>query len=297
MAGEASTTSLASSANPAIVGQSFTLTATVSAFQVGSVLPDAGTVSFFDGATLLGPAPVVNGRRRPACSIYVRSRPVPLTASQRYSPATPALPGEARLVRSLALTSLYPADSTFLVTGTGSNVSPPITFTLAVASQEDQFATGLVEFFDGSTLIGSASLNSAGVATFITDAITAGSHTFTADPAPAAPSSRARHDGLRAATIGKAQSQSGDVVSSAPQVYYGQDVTLTATFTANYNGTNVMTGTVAFYDGTTYLGTATLKLQSAERLADGYDLAGGEPHTRPDAPGLRPGRPCRRTSP
>ena len=57
----ASTTSLVSSANPAIVGQAFTLTATVSAFQVGSVLPDGGIVSFFDGATLLGIVPVVNG--------------------------------------------------------------------------------------------------------------------------------------------------------------------------------------------------------------------------------------------
>ena len=33
---------------------------------------------------------------------------------------------------------------------------------------------------------------------------------------------------------------------------------MTATFNANYNGTDPMTGTVAFYDGTTFLGTATL---------------------------------------
>ena len=101
------------------------------------------------------------------------------------------------------------------MTGTGATTSPPITFTLAVASQEDQIATGLVEFFDGSTLIGSASLNSAGVATFITDAITAGSHTFTATYAGDA--QFAGSTTTQTATIGKAQSQSGDVVSSAPR--------------------------------------------------------------------------------
>ena len=59
-------------------------------------------------------------------------------------------------------------------------------------------------------------------------------------------------------SVGKSQAISGDVDASAPQVYFGQEVTLTATFTANSDGQTPMTGTVDFFDGDTYLGTATL---------------------------------------
>jgi Bacterial Ig-like domain (group 3) len=56
----------------------------------------------------------------------------------------------------------------------------------------------------------------------------------------------------------KSSTQSGNLVSSSPQIFYGQSVTLTATFQATAVGSAPMTGTVAFYDGTTFLGTATL---------------------------------------
>jgi len=59
-------------------------------------------------------------------------------------------------------------------------------------------------------------------------------------------------------SVGKSQAISGDVDASAPQVYFGQEVTLTATFTANSDGQTPMTGTVDFFDGDTYLGTAPL---------------------------------------
>jgi hypothetical protein len=56
----------------------------------------------------------------------------------------------------------------------------------------------------------------------------------------------------------KGSSQAGSVVSSAPQTYYGQDVVLTATFSATGVGNFPMTGTVSFYDGDTSLGTVPL---------------------------------------
>ena len=91
-----------SSANPAIVGQSFTLTATVSAFQAGSVLPDGGTVSFFDGATLLGTAPVVNGTAQfPVSSLGAGPHSLTATFSGNAD-------FQASASQSLALTSLYP---------------------------------------------------------------------------------------------------------------------------------------------------------------------------------------------
>jgi hypothetical protein len=50
----------------------------------------------------------------------------------------------------------------------------------------------------------------------------------------------------------------GTLASSIPKSSYGEDVTFTATFTATEAGPAAMTGTVAFYDGTTLLGTERL---------------------------------------
>ena len=55
----------------------------------------------------------------------------------------------------------------------------------------------------------------------------------------------------------KQASQPGSIVATPAQSFYGQNVVLTATFSAA-GGTAPMTGTVAFYDGTTYLGSAPL---------------------------------------
>ncbi len=47
----------------------------------------------------------------------------------------------------------------------------------------------------------------------------------------------------------------GVIVNSLAKSYYGQEVTLTATFYATPSGSASMTGSVAFYDRNTYLGT------------------------------------------
>jgi len=58
----------------------------------------------------------------------------------------------------------------------------------------------------------------------------------------------------------------GNIVSSLAQSYYGEAVTLTATFSATPTGSAPMTGTVAFYDGNTYLGTEPLIAAGAADL-------------------------------
>ena len=62
----------------------------------------------------------------------------------------------------------------------------------------------------------------------------------------------------------------GNIVASPSQSTYGQDVTLTATFSAARAGSALMTGTVSFYDGNTYLGTAPLSA-----TGEGTGLRGG----------------------
>jgi hypothetical protein len=86
----------------------------------------------------------------------------------------------------------------------------------------------------------------------------------------------------------KAEVNLGNIVSSLAQSYYGEAVTLTATFSATPTGSAPMTGTVAFYDGNTYLGTEPLIAAGAADLSavsgtssvsfyDGTTLLGTEP--------------------
>src|SRR5207249_2954219 len=55
-----SVTTLTSSSNPGVLGQSVTFTATISAVFPGAGTP-SGTVTFRDGSTLLGTAMLANG--------------------------------------------------------------------------------------------------------------------------------------------------------------------------------------------------------------------------------------------
>ena len=64
----------------------------------------------------------------------------------------------------------------------------------------------------------------------------------------------------------QAEANLGNIVSSLAQSYYGEAVTLTATFSATPVGSAPMTGTVAFYDGNTYLGTEPLIATGAADL-------------------------------
>ena len=56
----------------------------------------------------------------------------------------------------------------------------------------------------------------------------------------------------------RSATQGGAVVAAPSQTYFGQSVTLTATFFATANGSAPMTGTVAFYDGASLLGTTSV---------------------------------------
>lgn len=74
-----------------------------------------------------------------------------------------------------------------IVTTTTLSVSPtppvagqPITFTVTVSPAPTGVPTGTVNIFDGTTLLGTAAVNSSGVATFTVSALATGDHTITA---------------------------------------------------------------------------------------------------------------------
>jgi hypothetical protein len=127
--------------------------------------------------------------------------------------------------------------------------SQAITFSATVHAG----ATGPVTFLDGTTILGTGTINASGVATFTTSTLTIGSHPITAsysgdsayNPATSA---------VLTEVVGKIPTVT-TIVASAPAQLLHTGVTFTANVTAPSPNA---TGTVTFMEGTTILGTTTL---------------------------------------
>ena len=252
----ATSTSLASSQNPTVVGQSTTLTATVSASSPGSGTP-TGSVTFYDGSTSLGTASLSGG----AASIGVSS-----LALGSHS-LTAVYAGTSDYTTSTSNTVTQAVNQGSTSTSVASTPNPSvygqsvaITATVAVSSPGAGTATGSVTFYDGSTSLGTATL-SGGSATINTSALSVGSHSLSAvyggsSDFGGSTSSTSSH------TVNQATATAS--VSSSPNPSkVGQSVTISATVAAVSPGAGTPSGSVEFFDGITSLGTATLSGGSA----------------------------------
>jgi hypothetical protein len=223
---------LTSSANPSATGQSVTFTA---------MLPSGatGTVTFANGATALGTSTLSAGK----ATVTTTTLPVgadPITATYNgdgnYNSATGTLTQNVgKNVTTITLiSSVNP-----------SNLNQSVTFTATIPTA----ATGTITFLDGSTTLGSGTLNN-GVSTFTTSTLTGGAHTITASYAgdanysPVVSSPLTQTVNKNAATV--------TLISSVNPSNVGQSVTFTATVTTG------ATGTVTFLDGAATLGTGTI---------------------------------------
>ena len=118
--------------------------------------------------------------------------------------------------------------------------------------------TGTVTFLDGATVLGSAPLDGADIATLSVDTLAIGSHTITADYGGAFHTSPASGTTSHRVSPG---SLSVSLTSSQSPSLVGDAVMLSATL--YLPGTLPATGTVTFTDGTTTLGTATISGSAA----------------------------------
>jgi hypothetical protein len=135
-----------------------------------------------------------------------------------------------------------------------SSYAQPVTFT-ATVSGSGITPTGTVNFNDGSTTIGSGTLNASGVATFTTSLLAVGTHSIVAaylgdSNNPAANSPPVSQVVNQAATA-------TTVTSSVNPSTYGHPVKFTAAVSFA-NGTPPNGESVVFHDGQTRLGTGTL---------------------------------------
>jgi sugar lactone lactonase YvrE len=168
------TTALSGAPNPATVGQSVTLTATVSPAPTGSSL---GTVSFYNGETLLG-----SGNVNSSAAATFSTTTLPATANS----LTAVYSGNASFAASTS--SAFTETVTTLTSTTTALTAAPnpavsgqtITFTATISPAPTGTPTGTVNFYDGSTLLGTETVNSAGVALLTSGSLPTGALAITA---------------------------------------------------------------------------------------------------------------------
>ena len=242
------------SPNPSVFGQPVTFTATVSA-----VAPATGTltgsVTFMDGSITLGTATLNTSGKATLTTKLLPAEVDSVTAI--YS-------GDSNFATSTstALTQTVNQDTTTTTVISSANPSvfgQSVTFTATVKAQAPGSGVpmGTVTFFDGSTSLGTTSLNSNGKATFKTSGFALGSHTITVSYSGDSNFITSTSTALTQ-TVNQAATKTTVSASVNPSVS-GQPITFTAKVKAVASGSGVPTGgTVTFYDGSTSLGTAQL---------------------------------------
>jgi len=242
----ATTTTLVSSGNPSVFGQSVTLTANIG----GTGGAPTGTVAFFAGGTQIGVSNIVIG----LATLTISQIPVGNNSLVAiYS-------GDSIFAASTSVSLdqvVTPAATTIILTSSQnpSTASHSVTFGANVTSSAGT-PSGLVTFLDGSTVLGISNLSS-GATSFTTAALTIGSHIITALYGGGGNfQGSVSIDLSQAVNPGLATTSTMTVLTSSPNpAARGQSVIFSATVTGT-GGTP--TGSVIFQDGSTTIGTANL---------------------------------------
>ncbi len=238
---------LASSLDPSSLDQLVMFSAAVQARSPGSGTP-AGAVTFADGSSTLGTAPLVNG----VATIGSSGLTVGIHS------ITAIYGGDGNFLGNTATWSqtVTRAATTTTVTSSINPSAPydPLSLTATVSAVSPSMLTGSVTFLDGGFQIGTCPISN-GTATFeIPFALTVRSHTITAvytgDSNFAGSTSPALTQVVKQTTITTTSSALSASV-------FGQSVTLTASVSRS-GTTLVPTGTLTFLDGGTVLGTGTV---------------------------------------
>jgi hypothetical protein len=136
--------------------------------------------------------------------------------------------------------------------------SQAVTFTAAVkpVPPASGVPKGTVSFMNGSTTLGTATLNRSGIATFSSSTLAVGSASITAVYAGSAIFNGSTSPVLTQ-TVNQDTSTTS-VTSSKNPAKHNQLVTFTSTVVARSPGTGTPTGTVTFKDGAATLGSGSL---------------------------------------
>ena len=228
-----STVALTSSPNPSAFGSGVTLTATVTAGATG-------TVTFHEGATVLGTGAISSGVATLTISSLTggtHSITAQYGGDTNYSGSvsTPVSQVVTMVSSTVALAS-SPNPSSF-----GAGVTLTATATAG--------ATGTVTFHEGTTVLGTGTISS-GAATLTISSLAGGTHSITAQYG-----GDANYSGSVSTPVSQVVNPVTTAVALASSLNpsnLGASVTFTATLPVD------ATGAVTYYDGSTALGTGSL---------------------------------------
>ncbi len=157
------------------VGSAVMFSAAVTATPSSTI---AGTVTFYDGTAVIGMAPVSNGVATMSTSTLSVGNHT-ITAS--FAPAASSTLNSAT---SAAINEVVQVAASTIALTSSQNpaiVQQAVTFTATVPAGSGGIApTGMVTFYDGTTVLGTVPLNASGVANYTTSALTGGAHNVTA---------------------------------------------------------------------------------------------------------------------
>jgi len=252
----ASTTTLASSQNPAVFGESVTLTATIS----GSAGTATGTVDFLDNGSPIatGVALVAGVATFTTGTLSVGAHPMTAVYS-----GDPTYGGSTSNVLTQTINQ---ADTTTTVTADANpaRVGQMVTFTITVAAVGPGAGTptGTITDLsvDGTPIAPppTLTLDGSGQATFSINTLALGSHDVTATYSGDVDFLASDNTvSPLVQQVNQASTTTTLVTSKSPTVF-GEPVTFTATVAAQAPGGGTPTGTVTFKDGGSSIGTGTL---------------------------------------
>jgi hypothetical protein len=169
----ASSTALTSSAATTVIGGNVTLTATVTS----TTGTPAGTVTFSNGATVLGTGTLNAGG---VATLTTNALPLGSNALiAGYSGGGNFAPSTSYPIALLV--SLIPTTTSLVSSSATAAVGTTVTLTATVANSSGSMVpTGMVSFSDGGTVLGSPSVDGNGVATYSTSSLAAGTHAILA---------------------------------------------------------------------------------------------------------------------
>ncbi len=169
-------TTVVSSANPSVFGQTVTFSAVVTAASPGVGTP-TGTVTFDDGTTALGSAVALSGGTATfsTSQLAVGTHSITVVYSGDANFNTSTTTALSQVVHKDATTSTVTSSANPSVSG------QTVVFTAVViaSSPGSSTPTGTVTFRDGSTALGAAVALSGGTATFATSQLSVATHSIT----------------------------------------------------------------------------------------------------------------------
>lgn len=225
---DVTTLSLTSSANPASYGSDVTFTLMA---QGDHAIP-SGQIQFLDGASLIATATLNPAGTASIAESSLKLGTHPITA--RYTATQNFGAAASAVLNQVIQTSVGMATSTMLA----SNLNPAtagesVTFTADVVTVGQSLVpAGAVTFLDGSTVLGTASLNSSGLATLRTSSLQSGSHAISASYAGTATTAASSSTPLTESV--NASSTAGPApftvaIAGTPTVITGESVNLLVT--------------------------------------------------------------------